>query len=232
MRGPRPRSLFDISGHLGSGSAARPPRARRVYVDLDPGFTQVWHADPSVEFEHRRHDRYLDGRPEHRRGRLSRSRPPASSGSRRCRRCCSRSGGPAPAAAGPLTLTTVATWRSPYGALEIGGRDDGAEAPRVPPLRRAAGRVEGAEFEMALDIHPATRPTSSCCVPRLGRSSTRARPRRRRRRSATTCRARAPSSRSPRGSTSKPPPAGSATAPPPTWPPAARRWSRTPASAP
>jgi len=145
-------ALFDISGHLGPGRLLAAPRTR-VYVDLDPGFTQAWHADPTLAFSVAGYDRYLTvgqniGRPG----------------------CPVPDGGidwvptlppvlleewePAPAPAGPLVLTTVATWRSPYGGLEIGGRTMGLKHHQFRRFAELPQRVEGVELELALDIHP------------------------------------------------------------------------------
>ncbi len=50
--------LFALSGHL--GELARPLRPRRrVYVDLDPGFTQAWHCDPELSFTIAGYDDYV-----------------------------------------------------------------------------------------------------------------------------------------------------------------------------
>ena len=144
--------LFDISGHLGPGTLRSAVR-RSVYVDLDPGFTQGWHADPGVDFTVAGYDRYLTvgqniGRPG----------------------CPVPTGGiewvptlppvlldewpAAPAATGPLRFTTVATWRSPYGALVIGGRETSLKHHQFRRFAALPERVEGVELELALEIYP------------------------------------------------------------------------------
>lgn len=144
--------LFDVSGHLGEGAILAAPRTR-VYVDLDPGFTQAWHADPAIDFSVAGYDRYLTvgqniGRPG----------------------CPVPTGGiewvptlppvlleewaPAPRPAGPVRFTTVATWRSPYGGLAIGGREMGLKHHQFRRFAALPERVPGARFEIALDIHP------------------------------------------------------------------------------
>ena len=150
--------LFDVSGHLG----AMPPAARarrRVYVDLDPGFTQAWHADPSMAFALSGYDRYVT--------------VGLNVGSAGC---------PVPVAGvqwiatlPPIVLdewagghpgretdeqadrdayrfTTVATWRTPYGPIEIGGRSLGLKHHEFRRLIELPGLVDGAQFELALDI--------------------------------------------------------------------------------
>lgn len=144
--------LFDVSGHLGTEGIGAGPRTR-VYVDLDPGFTQVWYADPAIEFSVAGYDRYLTvgqnvGRPG----------------------CPVPTGGiewlptlppvlleewtPAPRPPGPPRFTTVATWRSPYGGLVIGGRQMGLKHHQFRRFAALPERVPGAKFEIALDIHP------------------------------------------------------------------------------
>lgn len=144
--------LFDLSGHLGPGGIGAGPRTR-VYVDLDPGFTQAWHVDPSIEFSVAGYDRYLTvgqnvGRPG----------------------CPVPTGGiewlptlppvllgewePVPRSPGPLRFTTVATWRSPYGGLVIGGRQMGLKHHQFRRFAALPERAPGAKFEIALDIHP------------------------------------------------------------------------------
>jgi hypothetical protein len=143
--------LFDISGHLGPGPILAAPR-RRVYVDLDPGFTQAWHADPELEFDVGGYDHHLTvgqniGRPE----------------------CPVPGGGiewvptlppvlleewePAPRPPGPLRFTTVATWRSPYGGLVIGGREMGLKHHQFRRFAELPEQAPAARFELALDIH-------------------------------------------------------------------------------
>lgn len=144
--------LFDVSGHLGEGPILTAPRTR-VYVDLDPGFTQAWHTDPDLDFSVAGYDRYLTvgqsiGRPD----------------------CPVPTGGiewvptlppvlleewePAPRPPGRLRFTTVATWRSPYGGLVIGGREMGLKHHQFRRFAELPRRVPGGDFEIALSIHP------------------------------------------------------------------------------
>lgn len=144
--------LFNHSGHLREGALRSAPR-HRVYVDLDPAYTQVWSDDPSIAFSLAGHDSYVTvglnvGRSD----------------------CPLPSGGVewtptlppvvlerwplAPPAGEPLRFTTVGTWRGPYGQLPVAGRLAGGkhhEFRRLLPLPR---RVDGAAFELALEIHP------------------------------------------------------------------------------
>jgi hypothetical protein len=147
--------LFNVSGHLDDGPILAAAR-RRVYVDLDPGFTQIWHADPSLPFEVGGHDRYVT--------------VGLNIGKVGCR--VPRDGiewiptlppvvleeWPAtPPPAGPFRFTTVATWRSPYGQLPVAGRLAGLKHHEFRRVLELPARVPAARFELALDIHAGDR---------------------------------------------------------------------------
>ena len=144
--------LFDHSGHLGEGTLLAAPR-HRVYVDLDPAYTQVWADDPSLAFSVAGYDTYVT---------VGLNVGDAG--------CPLPSGGidwvstPPPVvlehwpatplpAGGPLRFTTVGTWRSPYGQLPVAGRFAGGKHHEFRRLLSLPERVEGAAFELALDIH-------------------------------------------------------------------------------
>jgi hypothetical protein len=143
--------LFNISGHLKIAGVFSKPRAR-VYVDLDPGFTQAWHADESLAFRLDGHDLYLTvglnvGTPDW----------PVPA--------CGIEWMPTlppivldewpqqPAPTGPPRFTTVARWRSPYGGLQIGDREMGLKHHQMRRMIELPELVDGANFEIALDIH-------------------------------------------------------------------------------
>jgi hypothetical protein len=147
--------LFNVSGHLDGGPVFAGPRCR-VYVDLDPGFTQLWHADPSLSFEVGGHDRYVTV-----------GLNVGSAG------CPIPSGGiewiptlppvlldewPAtPPPGAPLRFTSVATWRSPYGQVRIGERLAGLKHHEFRRCMALPELVPEARFELALDIHEGDR---------------------------------------------------------------------------
>jgi hypothetical protein len=144
-------ALVNISGHLTLHALMLAFR-RRIFVDIDPGFTQFWHAKglPGARVEG--HDLHFTV------GELI--------GSRDC---------PIPTAGiewipvrPPVVLkdwptarspaldrfTTVGSWRGPFGPIEHGGRTYGLkvhEFRKVIPLPTRSD----CEFEIALDIHPA-----------------------------------------------------------------------------
>ncbi|MBS1843446.1 MAG: glycosyltransferase family 1 protein [Actinobacteria bacterium] len=145
--------LFNHSGHLPPGPLRDAPRSR-VYVDLDPAFTQIWDADPSVAFSVAGHDRHVT--------------VGLAIGSDGCRLPAGGidwiptpppvvldlwSQAPLPAG-GPFRFTTVATWRSPYGGLPVDGRIAPGKHHEFRRLSELPGRVERGSFELALDIHP------------------------------------------------------------------------------
>jgi hypothetical protein len=144
--------LFDISGHLGAGPVAA-AAATRVYVDLDPGFTQVWHDDPDVEFSVIGYDRYLTVGQN-----IGRSNCPIPTGGIEwiptLPPVLLKDWEAAPRPAGPPRFTTVSTWRSPYGELEIGGQAMGLKHHQFRRFAELPRLVPGAKFEIALDIHP------------------------------------------------------------------------------
>jgi hypothetical protein len=144
--------LFNISGHLGPGPLRSAPH-KRVYVDLDPGFTQAWHADPGLDFTVAGHDTYVTvgqniGRPHCPVPTVGiewvPTLPPVLLDEWPA----------APPPQRPLTFTTVATWRSPYGGLTIDGREMSLKHHQFRRFASLPEQIDGVELELALDIHP------------------------------------------------------------------------------
>jgi hypothetical protein len=143
--------LVNISGHLTIPEIFRGPRTR-VYVDLDPGFTQGWHADDGVPFTLDGHDHYVTvglnvgtsacAIPDCGIGWIG-SLPPV----------VLDEWSPQPVPAAPGRFTTVATWRSPYGPLSIGGKAMGLKHHQFRRMIDLPQRVREATFEVALEIH-------------------------------------------------------------------------------
>jgi hypothetical protein len=142
--------LINISGHL-TVPAIKDRIRRRAFIDLDPGFTQLWHASgaPSrVEG----HDSYftigenIPSNPLLFPGNGIRWRPtrqpvvlelwPVCVEGRRDR------------------FTTVASWRGPYGPVEYAGRRFGSKVHQFRKYATMPIKVDS-PFEIALDIHPA-----------------------------------------------------------------------------
>jgi hypothetical protein len=143
-------ALVNISGHLiHPGMQAIP---RRAYIDLDPGYTQFWHAmgNPGPRLEG--HNFYY------------------TVGENIGRACCSiPTGGiswrpiqqpvvlehwPVCAPGDPVRFSTIASWRGPYGPVRYAGTTYGLKAHEFRKFVELPRRV-GQRFDLALDIHPA-----------------------------------------------------------------------------
>jgi hypothetical protein len=142
--------LVNISGHLCLEPLVRRLR-RKAYVDLDPGFTQFWHAAGNAGARLAGHDFYFTvgeniGTPS----------CPIPTGDIRWRPTRQ----PVVLEHWPVSegaanrFTSVASWRGPYGPVEHAGRTYGL---KVHEWRKFVELPERAPqvFEIALDIHPA-----------------------------------------------------------------------------
>jgi hypothetical protein len=142
--------LINISGNLTIDSLLRLPR-RRAYLDLDPGYTQLWHHSGALGPALLRHDDLLTvGLAIHDTnaqlpldGLTWRPVPPP----------VVLSEWPAIEDHPLLTFTTVASWRGGYGRAEHDGHLYGQKAHQ---FRRFANvpRQSARSFEAALEIHP------------------------------------------------------------------------------
>ncbi|HTJ21962.1 MAG TPA: hypothetical protein VL383_06185, partial [Gemmatimonadaceae bacterium] len=143
--------LVNISGNL-AWAPVFDAVHRRAYIDLDPGFTQFWHATGVVVPGLARHDIHFT---------VGENIGTAD--------CKVPTGGirwlplrqPVvledwPAAPPPQNprFTTVASWRGGYGAVEFAGR---RYTPKAHEFRRFIGLPQTLPLpaEIALDIHPA-----------------------------------------------------------------------------
>jgi hypothetical protein len=144
------QALINISGHLRIEGKFR-SIPRKVYVDLDPGFTQIWHAQGNRGARLEGHDFYF------------------TVGENIGARECSiptvgiqwhKTKPPIVLEQWPLVtsqsfqrFSTVANWRGPYGVLEFGGQTFGL---KVHEFRKFIGlpKLTGLPFEIALSIHP------------------------------------------------------------------------------
>lgn len=142
--------LVNLSGHLRIEALLRAPRTR-LYVDLDPGFTQAWHADPGLDFELSGHDRYATV------GLNVGDRSPIPSGGIEWLPTLPPvvldQWPTVPATAPPLRLSTVASWRAPFGAPLLAGRQTSLKHHQFRRFLELPERTS-AGFELALDIHP------------------------------------------------------------------------------
>jgi hypothetical protein len=141
-------ALINISGHL----ALKPlfsAVARRVYIDIDPGFTQFWHAQGNLGARLDGHtDFFTIG---------------VNIGDREC---SIPAGGipwrhvwqpvvlelwPVHRCDGWRGFTTVANWRGPFGRIAFGGRTLGLKVHEFRKFIRLPA-LTGEEFEIALNI--------------------------------------------------------------------------------
>jgi hypothetical protein len=143
--------LVNISGHLNIEALTRRIR-RKAYIDLDPGFTQFWHADDTCDFRVAGHDYYFTvgeniGTPDC-------LIPMDGIQWRRTRQPVVLDYWPVSKEGDPSRFTTIATWRGPFGPMTYGERIFGS---KVREFRKYAGipRQANGTFEIALNIHPA-----------------------------------------------------------------------------
>jgi len=148
--GPEPEAadaLINISGNLRTRRVLE-LAVRRAYVDLDPCFTQVWHADGAVSLDGH-HVYFTVGE------NVGTSHCTVPTNGIRWR----RTRPPVVLDEWPETdtafdrFTTVATWRPSHGSVTVGGQTLGL---RVHAFRRLLDLPNAAElpFEAALAIHP------------------------------------------------------------------------------
>jgi hypothetical protein len=141
--------LVNISGHLTHAPILSRVR-RRAYVDIDPGFTQFWHASGILPLGG--HDVYFTIGENI--GRSGCDIPACGLEWRTVRQPVVLDEWPVTAPPAGAPFTTVARWRGSFGRVEHGGRTFGQKAHE---FRRFAGlpRRCGSRFEIALDIDPA-----------------------------------------------------------------------------
>jgi hypothetical protein len=139
--------VVNIGGHL--PAEALFPRARRIFVDIDPGWTQFWHAagDRGARLAGH-HDYYTIA--EH----LGSARCPIPTGGvpwHTIRQPVVLDDWPVTAGPGPGRFTTVATWRNPFGPV-----GDGSLGAKHHEFRRFVElpRSSAAVHELALRIDP------------------------------------------------------------------------------
>lgn len=143
-------TLVNISGNVALPRLLAAYR-RRVFVDIDPGFTQVWHAQGLSGARVVGHDVHVTiaeniGRPGCR-------VPTAGIEWLTVRQPVVLDDWPLVAAPEQFRFTTVSSWRPPFGPLEYEGRSYGL---KVHEFRKMMDLPElvSSPMELALDIHP------------------------------------------------------------------------------
>jgi hypothetical protein len=141
--------LVNITGHLQLENLKDLMRCK-VYVDLDPGFTQFWQASGHLGSHFRNHDYYFTvgeniGKP-------SCSIPTDGIPWRATRQPVVLEEWPRSQAGDRTRFTTIAAWRGPYGSVETGSKRLGLKVHEFRKLLELPQKVDAA-FELALDIH-------------------------------------------------------------------------------
>ena len=142
--------LVNISGHLRSPTLLERFR-RRAYIDIDPGYTQMWHeagGNPVNLEAHHLHFTIAENM-----GRPGCGIPSAGFRWLPTRQPVVLEEWPPAPGGDPHHFTTIASWRNPFGRLEHAGRTYGM---KLDEFRRVIELPERAphRFELALDIHP------------------------------------------------------------------------------
>jgi hypothetical protein len=142
--------LLNISGHL----AIEPLLMRfrnKVFIDIDPGYTQYWHTMGTAGVRLSGHDWYftigenigsLDCPIPTNGIRWQTTRPPVVLNE-----------WPVAQVTSPLRFTTVANWRGSYGVVQFGDQTFGLKVHEFRKMFELPQRV-AAQFEIALNIHP------------------------------------------------------------------------------
>jgi hypothetical protein len=143
--------LINISGHLRLDSLLQRFR-RKVYIDIDPGFTQFWHADPKMPFEVAGHDDYYTigeniGSP-------GCTIPTGGIRWRPIRQPIVLEDWPVVRSEVADRFTTVANWRGPFGPIEYQGHTFGLKVHEFRKFIELPRRAPYT-FELALNLHAA-----------------------------------------------------------------------------
>lgn len=144
--------LVNISGHL-TADAFKHRFRKRIFIDLDPGYTQFWHAEGLAEDRLRDHDFYFSvgeniGQPfcDIPRGNVT-WQP--------IRQPVVLDEWPVtPLAASPTRFTTVASWRGPLGRVKHHDTTFGVKAHEFRKFI-ALPTISDYAFEIALAVDPA-----------------------------------------------------------------------------
>ena len=143
--------LVNISGHLTLEPLMRRIR-RKVFVDIDPGFTQFWHAAGNPGARVAGHDCYFTIGEN-----IDTSECPIPTGGipwRPTRQPVVLGDWPVVDTPAPVRFTTVASWRGPFGPIEYGGQTYGLKVHEFRKVIDLPQRTP-LTFEIALAIHPA-----------------------------------------------------------------------------
>jgi hypothetical protein len=141
--------LVNISGHLTLEPLFSRFR-RTAFVDIDPGFTQFWHADGTAPL--RPHDYYFTIGENI--GAADCPIPADGIPWRKVRQPVVLEDWPVTPGEPAAPFTTVASWRGPFGRVSVGDTTYGLKLHEFRKFVELPRRVNR-RFEVALDIHPA-----------------------------------------------------------------------------
>ena len=141
--------LLNITGNLTLPDLTKAIDCK-VYIDLDPGFTQFWHASGDLDALFEQHDHYFTigeniGHP-------SCSIPTDGIPWRTTRQPVVLDQWPVSPTGDPGRFTTIAAWRGPYGSVDLDGKRYGLKVHEFRKMLELPEKVD-ASFELALDIH-------------------------------------------------------------------------------
>lgn len=141
--------VVNLGGNLLATDLLEAARAT-VFVDVDPGFTQIWHADPGVPYQVPRHDHYVTIGEN-----IGTAGCPIPTGGlpwKPTRQPVLLDHWPMVATRGCRRFTTIASWRGPFGSLIHDGVTYGQKVHEFRGVLDLPRRVPAA-FELALEIH-------------------------------------------------------------------------------
>jgi hypothetical protein len=141
--------LLNIGGHLTLEPLRSAPRVK-VYLDDDPGYTQLWHSTGALGDRLTAHDAWFTVGASV--GRAGCAIPTGGIPWRAIRPPVVLDDWPVAVGGDSGRFTTVASWRGAYGRLEHEGRLFGQKAHEFRRLAELPRRT-GAVLEIALDIH-------------------------------------------------------------------------------
>jgi hypothetical protein len=142
--------LVNISGHL-TWEPFFSRFRRRAYIDIDPGFTQMWHAAGNPGSRLAGHDVYFTIAANI--GTAGCAVPTCGIDWQRIRPPVVLAEWPVAGAGTSRKFTTVASWRGPFGPVQHEGKIYGL---KVHEFRKfiELPRLTEQKFELALNIHP------------------------------------------------------------------------------
>lgn len=149
--------LLNISGTLRSSGLVALAR-RRAYVDLDPGFTQIWHERGVADLGLDRHDVHLSVGTN-----IGSPMCPIPTGGLQwlpCRQPVILDDWPVTPLPPDGAFSTVSTWRNGYGTVEWEGVEYGLKVHEFRRIIDIATRV-GVPLEVALSIHAEDEPDAT-----------------------------------------------------------------------